>query len=150
MTPVVTRIEPAGVVLVDGSPADYVDVFTVTGLAHVPRPRDAATRLLAGAMRGGGVFALAVWRGALGLQVAPSRSGTVAGWTVVADDAELLDLVATGGRRMQGRMLFESTASGLTWTTALRFGHPVAAPTWRALGPVHRALVPRLLAELPG
>ncbi|MDH2416467.1 hypothetical protein [Nocardioides sp. CER19] len=147
--PAVTRIEPDPALLdeldeLDAFDADYADAFRLQA-----RPREDARTWAAAALRGaearGGLFATLVWRGVLGLRVARVGTAcTVAGWRVAFETPERV-VLAAGGGRMSGRMVFDIDDVGLTWTTMLVFHRPPARLTWQVAGGAHRALVPRCL-----
>jgi hypothetical protein len=42
-------------------------------------------------------------------------------------------------------MAFQTSGAGATWTTMVRYHHPLARPVWQIAAYAHRALVPRCL-----
>ena len=125
--------------------ADYADAFRLDTDAGHPA-RAWAQRCLRGADAMGGLFAGLVWHRVLGLQLAaPHTPGTLVRWQIGVDEPSRFVLDSAGGR-MAGRMVFETSAAAVTWTTMLRFGRPSAGAIWKAAGHAHRALAPRCLA----
>jgi hypothetical protein len=140
-------VEPGRIVLSSGHEADYSDRFRVETTIFPPSARVVATTLLAGSEAYGGAFARLVWKRTMGLDIRLGDPHTVAGWAVDTDRYDQF-VLACGGRRTSGLMVFDTTSTTISWTTALVFHTPVAALLWRGLGPVHRALVPRQLTRL--
>lgn len=130
--------------------ADYADAFRI-GPASGRSAREWARRCIeSGPPAPRRAFGLLVWQGVLGFRLAPPATpGTMAGWRIVEDEPDRF-VLATDGRLIAARMVFDATDTDLTWTTLLRYHRSVAAGVWAVAGHGHRALVPRLLWRARG
>lgn len=141
--PVVTRVR-ADPAVAPGFSAQYADAFQVAGV-RTATAREWALRSLRGAAANDGRFARIAWHGLLRFDLAPFDSpDAIAGWRIVSDDGQRI-VLATSGPLIDGRLVFEATESGVTWTTLLRFPRRAGRRRWRLLGAVHRLIVPRAL-----
>jgi hypothetical protein len=123
--------------------ADYWDCFAISGPGE--SALEWARLSLRGAEASGGIFSRVVWHGVLGFELtAPNTPGTVVGWWIT-DSSPTSLVLDTDGRMMAGRMVFQTSEAGATWTTMVRYHHPLARPVWQIAAHAHRALVPRCL-----
>ncbi|MCA0145496.1 hypothetical protein [Blastococcus sp. LR1] len=84
----------------------------------------------------------------LRFRLAPlDEPGHVLGWRVVTSTPEVVRLEARSPLLGGVLVARRTDAHAVVLTTALRFSRPAARPVWRLVGPVHRALAPRLLAR---
>lgn len=137
------RTEPDPALVADFA-ADYADAVCLP-VTKSHRAQKWAYYSLRGADVAGGIFTRLIWGGVLGFRLAPKGAPeTLVGWrsTVDEPDRYVLD---TDGRLMAGRMIFQTFATEVRWTTMLRYHRSAAARIWTVAGKVHRALTPRLL-----
>jgi hypothetical protein len=128
--------------------ADYVDVFEAPLLDGDGRSAEVAFRDALGD-KPGALGALVLWihRHVLRLRLGPySSSEHVIGWPIVRSDNDEI-VLATGGPLMSGRLTLQlQDDRRAVLTTRLRYRHKVAARTvWAVIGPLHRAVAPRLI-----
>jgi hypothetical protein len=141
--PTVSRTEPDPVLIGDFH-ADYADAVRIHTQAHHDA-RTWAAQILRGAEARRGFFATFVWRGILGLRIAPiGTPGTVAGWRIASETATRVVLAAEG-RPISGRMVFDTSDVAVTWTTMLVFHRSIGRQIWDLAGRAHRAIEPRCL-----
>jgi hypothetical protein len=132
--PPVTEFEP-----------DYWDAFATSGSAA--SALEWARSSLRGADASGGLFSRVVWHGVLGFDLAaPNTPDTLVGWRIT-DRSPTRLVLDTDGRMMAGRMVFQTSEASVTWTTMVRYHHPLARPVWQIASHAHRALVPRCLGS---
>ena len=132
------------------SGADYTDVFEVPLPPGDSRTAEQTFRDAVG-HRPGPSGGLVSWihRHVLGFRLGPNSSPDhIIGWTIVRSDPDELVLSARGPL-MQGeltlRRRYDRRAS---LTTRVHYCHKFTARTvWAVVGPVHRAVAPRLMAR---
>lgn len=90
---------------------------------------------------------LAGWRVVLGFRLGPRPSDRhVLGWPVVDADAETARL-QLDSRLLGAQLVLRRQPGTATFSTLGQFHQPAAPAVWAAVGPVHRAIVPYLLAR---
>jgi hypothetical protein len=125
--------------------ADYADAFRVPADGSVAAGAWARRAFEAGPPVVGRIFRAVAWRGLLGMDLGPEGSPAhVAGWTVVVDEPRVL-VMHVDSWMLTARLVTETTPTGTTMTTLLRFDRPAGRVAWAAGGPVHRALMPGVL-----
>lgn len=132
----------------DETEADYSDAFEVTIADGDVRSAEQAFRDALGDEPGAlGAFVPAVHSHLLRLRLGPySSPGHVIGWAIVRSDHDELVLEA-GGPLMRGQLtLRREDGRHAVLTTRLHYRHKIAARMlWVVVGPLHRALAPRLM-----
>ncbi len=128
--------------------ADYVDVFEVPILHGDLRGAEQAFRDALGDQPGaGGSIVLWIHRHVLRFRLGPfSSPGHVIGWPIMRSDHDEL-VLATGGPLMCGQLtLRREDGRRASLTTRLHYRHKMAArAVWAVVGPLHRAIAPRLV-----
>ncbi|BBY39306.1 hypothetical protein MMAN_34400 [Mycobacterium mantenii] len=128
--------------------ADYVDVFEVPISAGDVRTAEQAFRDGLGDMPGaGGRLVLWIHRNVLRLRLGPPRSPDhLIGWPIVRSDPDEL-VLSTRGPLMRGELtLRRQDGRRAVLTTRLHYRHRIAArAVWALIGPLHRAVAPRLM-----
>jgi hypothetical protein len=130
-----------------GTEADYTDIFEVPILHGDSRTAEQALRDGVGDEPGaGGNLVLWIHRHVLGLRLgAYSSPDHIIGWPITRSDDDEIVLTA-GGPLMRGQLTLRRKDGRATLTTRLHYHHPVAARTaWAMVGPLHRAVAPRLV-----
>jgi hypothetical protein len=128
-------------------PADYADVFEAPIRDGDSRSAEQAFRdALGGAPAGLGALVLWIHRHVLRFRLgAPSARDHVIGWRIVRSDPDEI-VLETGGPLMLGQLTLRRRDGRATLITRLQYRHKVAARTvWAAVGPLHRAVAPRLM-----
>ena len=128
--------------------ADYTDVFEVPILHGDLRTAEQAFRDALGDQPGA-VGSLVVWihRHVLRFRLGPYSSPEhVIGWPITHSDPDEI-VLATGGPLMRGQLTLQrQDGRRAVLTTRLHYSHKTAARTvWAIVGPLHRALAPRLM-----
>jgi hypothetical protein len=127
--------------------ADYVDVFEVPMLDGDLRSAEEAFRDALGDEPGAlGSLVLWIHRHVLGFRLGPYSSPEyIIGWPIIrSDHAELV--LETGGPLMRGQLRLQRHDGRAVLTTRLHYGHKMAArAVWAVIGPLHRAVAPRLM-----
>jgi hypothetical protein len=128
--------------------ADYADVFEVPILHGDLRTGEQALRDALGD-KPGALGSLVFWihRHVLRFRLGPYSSPEyVIGWQVMRSDPDEV-VLATGGPLMCGQLtLRRQDGRRAILTTRLHYCHKIAARTvWAMVGPLHRALAPRLM-----
>lgn len=133
-----------------GGVPDYTDAFQVAASRTDHRtPVQWLRAMLEDAPLPARVAMVAGWRVVLGFRLGPRPSDRhVLGWPIVDADAETarlqLDSRLLGGQLVLRHQPGTGTA---TFSTLGQFHHPAAPAVWAALGPIHRTVVPHLLAR---
>ncbi|MFD0023910.1 DUF2867 domain-containing protein [Streptomyces sp. NPDC058382] len=87
------------------------------------------------------------WRFALGLRLGPRPSpGHVLGWPVAETGPDAVALEARSGL-ITARNVVTVSATGVVWSTFVRYESRIARPVWAAIAPVHHLAIPYLLAR---
>lgn len=131
----------------DAAEADYTDVFEVPIVHGDLRTAEQALRDALGAEPGVlGSLVLWIHRHVLRFRLGPYSSPEyVIGWPIVRSDHDEIEL-ATGGPLMRGRLTLRRQDGRAILTTRLHYRHKIAARmVWAAVGPLHRAVAPRLM-----
>lgn len=130
------------------SASDYADVF------EVPIPRGdarSAEQMFRDALRRdrGGRVVLWIHRHVLRFQLGPPSSPDhLIGWSITRSDPDEL-VLTTSGALMRGELtLRREDGRRATLTTRVHYRRGIAArAVWAAIGPLHRVVVPRLMAR---
>jgi hypothetical protein len=144
--PTARRIRPPAPQL-DAS-ADYADAFEIRTGEDDSRTTEQTFRDGLGA-EPGVIGHLVLWthRHALRFRLGPfTSSDHVIGWKVVRSDPDQF-VLTTDGSLMRGRLVLSRQADRRAVLTTLLFyrHHATARMVWAVVGPVHRALAPRLM-----
>ncbi|UXA18465.1 hypothetical protein [Mycobacterium sp. SMC-4] len=125
---------------------DYADAFRIPLPTEDRRDAEQLFRAGTGSAPGlGNQLVLWAHRHLLRFDLGPFSSPQhVMGWQVVAAEAGMVALQAHGPL-MNGLLELRRDNQFATLSTYLEYRHPAAHIVWQALGPVHRALAPRLL-----
>jgi uncharacterized protein DUF2867 len=128
--------------------ADYADVFEVPILHGDMRSAEQAFRDALG-HKPGALGSLVFWihRHVLRFRLGPYSSPEyVIGWPIVHSDHDEI-VLATGGPLMHAQLtLRRQDGRRAVLTTRLHYRHQIAARTiWAMVGPLHRAVAPRLM-----
>jgi hypothetical protein len=147
MTPPKTRrIQPSAPQLDTG--ADYADAFEISIGEDDSRTAEQAFRDGLSAEPGaGGRLVLWIHRYVLRFRLGPfTSSDHVIGWKIVYSDPDQFVLSADGSL-MRGQLVLSCQADRhAVLTTQLFYRHHAAARlVWAVVGPVHRAIAPRLI-----
>jgi hypothetical protein len=131
-----------------GETADYADVFEVPILHGDLRTGEQALRDTLGD-KPGPLGSLVFWihRHILRFRLGPYSSPEfVIGWQIMRSDPDEI-VLATGGPLMCGQLtLRRQDGRRAVLTTRLRYRHKIAGRTvWAMVGPLHRAVAPRLM-----
>jgi hypothetical protein len=144
--PKAKRIQPPAPDL-DAS-ADYADAFEIRIGEDDSRTAEQAFRDGLGAEPGaGGRLVLWTHRHVLRFRLGPfTSSDHVIGWKIVHSDPDQFVLTANGSL-MRGQLALRRQADRhAVLTTQLFYRHRAAARiVWAVIGPVHRAIAPRLI-----
>jgi hypothetical protein len=128
-------------------PPDYTDVFQVPIALGDVRTAEESLRYALGD-EPGALGSLVTWihRHVLRFRLGPHLSPDhIIGWRIVRSDRDEIALAARGPL-LRGELTLRRQDGRAVLTTRLRYGHKVAARTvWALVGPLHRALAPRLL-----
>jgi hypothetical protein len=128
--------------------ADYVDVFEVPILHGDVRSAEEALRDALGDRPGApGSLVLWIHRHVLRFRLGPySSPENVIGWQIMQSDRDEI-VLATGGPLMRGQLtLRREDGRRAVLTTRLHYCRKIAAPAvWAMIGPLHRAMAPRLM-----
>ena len=146
MTPTthqVLRVEPDPAIVTDFD-ADYADAFRIDGI-----PGTTAGSWMDASLHGSeaarGLFRTVVWHGLLRFDLAGDlEAETAFGWHISVEEHQRV-VLDTDGSLAAGRMVFAATDGTTTWTTMLRYHHPLARYVWAVLGNGHRAIAPSCL-----
>lgn len=128
-------------------PADYADVFEVPMRAGDSRSAEQAFRdALGGQPHALGNLVLWIHRHVLRFRLgAPSGRDHVIGWRIVRSDPDEM-VLETDGPLMLGQLTLRRDDDRAKLITRLQYRRKVAARTvWAAVGPLHRAVAPRLM-----
>jgi uncharacterized protein DUF2867 len=130
--------------------ADYTDVFEVPILHGDLRTAEQALRDALGD-KPGALGSLVVWihRHVLRFRLGPYSSPEyVIGWPIAHSDRDEI-VLATGGPLMRAQLtLRREDGRRAILTTRLHYCHKTAGRTvWAIVGPLHRAVAPRLMAR---
>jgi hypothetical protein len=126
---------------------DYADVFEVPILLGDSRTAEQAFRdALGDNPRALGSLVLWIHRNILRLRLGPLSSPQyVIGWPIVRSDHDEI-VLETDGPLMRGRLTLRRQDGRAVLITRLHYRHKIAARTvWAMVGPLHRALAPRLM-----
>ncbi len=128
--------------------ADYTDVFEAPVSPDDERSAEQALRDAVGNKPGtGGSVIVWIHRHVLGLRLGPySSPDHIIGWAIESSDHDQVVLTADGPL-MRGRLtLRRHDGQPATLTTRVHYRHDIAAgAVWTVVGPLHRAVAPRLL-----
>jgi hypothetical protein len=127
--------------------ADYTDVFEFPILDGDLRNAEQAFRdALGDNPRALGSLVFWIHRNILRLRLGPYSSPQyVIGWPIVRSDHDEI-VLATGGLLMRGQLTLRRLDGRAVLITRLHYRHKIAARTvWAMVGPLHRALAPRLM-----
>jgi Protein of unknown function (DUF2867) len=128
--------------------ADYTDVFEASIRPGDLRTGEQAFRDALGDKPGvGGSVVLWIHRHVLRFRLGPYSSPEhIVGWQIMRSDPDEF-VLATGGPLMRGQLtLRREDGRRATLTTRLHYRHKIAARTvWAMVGPLHRAVAPRLM-----
>ncbi|OBA80469.1 hypothetical protein A9W99_16695 [Mycobacterium sp. 1164966.3] len=127
--------------------ADYVDVFEVPILHGDLRSAEQALRDALGRNPGAlGSMVLWIHRHVLRFRLGPFSSPEyVIGWPIILSDHDEI-VLATAGPLMRGQLTLRRQEGRAVLTTRLHFCRKIAARTvWAMIGPLHRAVAPRLM-----
>ncbi|MGO9034241.1 MAG: hypothetical protein ACLQI9_21895, partial [Mycobacterium sp.] len=130
-----------------GTEADYTDVFDAPILHGDVRTAEQALRDAVGDEPGaGGSLVLWIHRRVLRLRLGPySSPDHIIGWPIVRSDRDEIVLTA-GGPLMRGQLTLRRQDGRATLITRVHYRHKIAARTvWAMVGPLHRAVAPRLV-----
>lgn len=126
--------------------AEYADAFRITANGRHPAEQWARSAFEGGPSAKRRLFGLVVWRGLLGLRLAPFNSSDhVAGWAIVENEPETVVLHAESWL-IVARLVIDVADSHTTLTTLMRYVRPEGRAVWAVLGIAHRRLAPRVLA----
>ena len=132
----------------DEADADYADVFEVPILRGDLRTAEQAFRdALGDNPRALGSLVFWIHRNILRLRLGPHSSPKyVIGWPIVRSDHDEI-VLETDGPLMRGRLTLRREGDRrAVLITRLQYRHKIAARTvWAMVGPLHRALAPRLM-----
>ncbi len=138
----------AGRTQIDEDAADYADVFEARIVSADRRTAEQALRDGFGQTPGfGGAVVRWVHHHVLGFRLGPISSPEhVFGWSILRSDADEI-VLAADGRLMHGELdLQRYDGRRAVLTTRLHYRQKFAArAVWLMVGPVHRAIAPRLL-----
>lgn len=127
---------------------DYTDVFEVPFRSGDGRSAEQALRDAVGNDPGtGGSVVVWIHRHMLGFRLGPySSPDHIIGWSIESSDDDEVVLTADGPL-MRGRLtLLRKDGQPATLTTRVHYRHGIAAgAVWAVVGPLHRAVAPRLL-----
>jgi hypothetical protein len=131
--------------------ADYTDVFEVPIPHGDLRTAEHMFRDALGYEPGaGGGVVLWIHRHILRFRLGPySSPDHIIGWPIVRSDHDEI-VLTTSGPLMRGELtLRRQDGQRATLTTRVHYRHKVAARTvWTAVGPLHRAVAPRLMERI--
>jgi hypothetical protein len=137
------RVEPPPAVVGEFGP-DYADSFQIDAVPGASA-RSWMDSRLHGSDAAKGLFRSVVWHGLLRFDLADAdEAGTAFGWRVSFEDVRRV-VLDTDGPLAAGRMVFDATDDTVTWTTMLRYHHPVARFVWGVLAFGHRSIAPSCL-----
>ncbi|MEU1280669.1 DUF2867 domain-containing protein [Streptomyces sp. NPDC005805] len=123
----------------------YADVFTLTTGADPATTPEEWARAMFGDVPGPGERF--IWRGLLGLRLAPGRSSeTVAGWRVAQREADRIRLEA-GSWFLACELLVHRGEGRVSLGTFLHYRRRLGRTVWTPLSAVHRRLAPGLLGD---
>ncbi|OBG28889.1 DUF2867 domain-containing protein [Mycobacterium sp. 852002-51057_SCH5723018] len=128
-------------------PADYADVFEVPIRDGDSRSAEQAFRDALGAAPGAlGGLVLWIHRHVLRFRLGPSSGRDyVIGWRIVRSGHDEI-VLETGGPLMLGQLTLRRRDGRAKLVTRLQYRRKVAARTvWALVGPLHRAVAPRLM-----
>jgi Protein of unknown function (DUF2867) len=131
--------------------ADYVDVFEVPIRSADSRTAEQALRDAVGQNPDAlGAAVLWIHRHVLGFRLGPVSSPEhVIGWSIVRSDNDEI-VLAANGPLMHGELdLRRQDGRRAVLTTRVHYRHKFAArAVWLVVGPLHRAIAPRLLRDV--
>jgi hypothetical protein len=128
---------------------DYADAFTVEldPAARRRNPEQWARAILDGAPAAVRAALVSGWLG-LGLRLGPPRSDAfVSGWRVRRSTKELALLGSASRIGMPAELLVLRRGRGLLFSTFVEQDNPLARSVWRAVEPLHRPIVRRILEQ---
>nr|WP_232006714.1 DUF2867 domain-containing protein [Mycobacterium sp. 1245805.9] len=127
--------------------ADYADVFEAPIPHGDSRTAEQALRDAVGRNPGaGGNVVWWIHRHVLRFHLGPySTPDHIIGWPITRSDHDEI-VLTTRGPLMRGELTLRRRDGHAALTTRLRYRHKVAARTvWAVIGPLHRAVAPRLV-----
>jgi hypothetical protein len=130
--------------------ADYADVFEVPLPQGDSRTAEETFRDAVGRRPGaGGDVVSWIHRNVLRFRLGPySSPDHIIGWTIARSDHDQLVLTASGPLMRGELTLRRRDDRRATLTTRVHYRHQTAARTvWAVVGPLHRAVAPRLMAR---
>ncbi|OBI26980.1 DUF2867 domain-containing protein [Mycobacterium sp. E2238] len=130
--------------------ADYTDVFEVPLPQGDSRTAEQTFRDAVGRGAGGGVVPW-IHRHVLRFRLGPYSSPEhIIGWTIARSDRD--DLVLTArGPLMRGELTLRRQDGRAALTTRVQYRRRLGARTvWAVIGPLHRAVAPRMLERAAG
>jgi hypothetical protein len=137
------RVEPDPIIVTHFE-ADYADAFRIEGVPGTTA-RSWTDASLHGSDARRGLFRTLVWHGLLRFDLAgDDEAGTAFGWRISIDENQRV-VLDTDGSLAAGRMVFVANDDATTWTTMLRYHHPLARYVWAVLSKGHRAIAPSCL-----
>jgi len=131
--------------------ADYVDVFEVPIRSVDSRTAEQALRDAVGQTPEAlGAAVLWIHRHILGFRLGPVSSPEhVIGWSIIRSDTDRIVLAANGPLMHGESDLRRQDGRRAVLTTRVHYRHKFAArAVWRVIGPLHRAIAPRLLRDV--
>ncbi|MER6950127.1 DUF2867 domain-containing protein [Nonomuraea sp. NPDC000554] len=127
---------------------DYTDAFEVTtGVGAARSPEQWARAVFEDAPPPVRWFLLVGWRGVLGLRLGPRPSADhVLGWRIAASEPGSV-LLTVRSALMTAQLRLREAGSTVVLTSTVTYTRRGARPLWALVGPVHRRMVPYLLAR---
>ncbi|MFF1924035.1 DUF2867 domain-containing protein [Streptomyces sp. NPDC058221] len=128
--------------------AGYASAFELTSpLAGTRTPEEWARAAFEDAPAPLRVVLVLGWRLALGLRLGPRPSpGHVLGWPVAETGPHGVVLEARSGL-ITARNVVTVSATGVVWSTFVRYERRIARPVWAVVAPVHHLVIPYVLAR---
>ncbi|MGI8691628.1 MAG: DUF2867 domain-containing protein [Geodermatophilaceae bacterium] len=127
--------------------ADYADAFRVAADGFHPAEQWARSAFEGPSSRQRRLFALAAWRGLLGLRLGPPDSPDhVAGWAIVVNEPGTV-VLRTDSWLIDARLVIDGSKSETTMTTLVRYQRRAGHVVWAMAGILHRRLAPRVLVR---
>jgi hypothetical protein len=125
---------------------DYADSFEISVTTGTRTPEQWARAVFEDAPAAMRLFLTGGWR-ALGLRLGPPRSARhVLGWRIAAARPDAAVLEARSAMGITARLVLQAGASSLLFATFVRSDGLAGRVAWSAVAPLHRLIVPRLLA----
>jgi hypothetical protein len=132
--------------------ADYTDVFEAPTGQGDSRTAERALRDAVGDDPGsGGTVVLWIHRHVLRFCLGPySSPDHIIGWPITRSDHDEI-VLTVGGPLMRGELTLRRQDGRAALTTRLHYRHKIAArAVWAVVGPLHRAVAPRLVKRTAG